>query len=238
MGVEVEAAIDIGEPGATPGQLDLYGDEHNGPGGEAGHSGESPVPPSPPRPAHAGTIPGRFGAVRVDLGLNEGKTSPVPVPEIHETALPGVGVRHEFATRAGEHLGVVAHRRGRRDLVVYAAGDPDACRESLQLTAEESLALAELLTGPRVIRHDSESRHPVDGLAVDWVAVPPGSPFAGRSIAAAGVRSVTGVSIVAVLRQGTAFPSPRPEFVLNAGDTAVVVGSGDGIEAFVELLES
>jgi TrkA domain protein len=158
------------------------------------------------------------------------------VPEIHETALPGVGIRHEFATRAGERVGVVSHRRGRRELLVYDTADPDACRESLQLTAEESLVLAQLLGGFRTTRVDP--RHPVDGLAVDWVRVPPDSPFAGRTIAAAGVRSVTGVSIVAVLRRGTAFPSPRPDFALQAADTAVVVGTVEGIEAFVELLEA
>jgi TrkA domain protein len=156
------------------------------------------------------------------------------VPEIHETALPGVGVRHDFATRAGERVGVVAHRRGRRELLVYDTADPDACRESLQLTPEESLALAQLLGG---YRPPADPRHPVDGLAVDWVRVPPDSPFAGRTIAAAGARSVTGVSIVAVLRRGTVVPSPRPDFALQAADTAVVVGTVDGIEAFVELLE-
>ena len=158
------------------------------------------------------------------------------MPEISETALPGVGLRHDFATRAGERVGVVTHRRGRRELLIYDTVDPDACRESLQLTAEESLALAHLLGGVRTTA--ARPRQPVDGLAVDWVRVPSHSPFAGRTIAAAGVRSVTGVSIVAVLRQGTAIPSPRPDFALQAADTAVVVGTVEGIEAFVELLEA
>ncbi len=158
------------------------------------------------------------------------------MPEIHETALQGGGVRHDFATRAGERVGVVAHRHGRRELLVYDSVDPDACRESLQLTAEESLALAQLLGGSRTVA--LRPCHPVDGLVVDWVRVPSESPFAGRTIAAAGVRSVTGTSIVAVLRRGKAFPSPSPDFALEAGDTAVVVGTADGIEAFIELLES
>jgi TrkA domain protein len=157
------------------------------------------------------------------------------VLEIHHTALPGVGVRHEFATRAGDRVGVVVHRRGRRELLVYDTADPDACREALQLTAEESLALGLLLAGTRTTT--VQPRHPVDGLAVDWVRVPPDSPFAGRTIAAAGVRSVTGVSIVAVLRRGTVVPSPRPDFALQPDDTTVVVGPVEGIEAFVELLE-
>ncbi|MGH8999567.1 MAG: cation:proton antiporter regulatory subunit [Acidimicrobiia bacterium] len=159
------------------------------------------------------------------------------MPEIEETALPGVGLRHEFTTRAGEHIGVVSHRTGRRDLLLYAAGDPDTCRAAIALTNDESSALAELLGGTRVVARLGELQQHVEGLAIDWVPVPPGSPFAGQTIASAGVRSVTGVSIVAVLRSGTAFPAPRPDFALQTGDTAVVVGTSEGIEALVELLE-
>lgn len=159
------------------------------------------------------------------------------MPEIEETTLPGVGLRHEFTTRAGEHIGVVSHRTGRRDLLVYAADDPDSCRADIALTGDESAALAELLGGSRLTTRLGELRQQVEGLALDWVPVPPGSPFAGRSIAAAGVRSVTGVSIVAVLRAGTAFPAPPPDFELRAADVTVVVGTPEGIEAFVELLE-
>lgn len=159
------------------------------------------------------------------------------MPEIRETNLPGVGLRHDFETRSGERIGVVSHRTGRRELLLYAAGDPDACRESVALTAEESAALAELLGGSQVTAHLSELQQQVEGLTIDWVPVPEGSSFAGRTIASAGVRTVTGVSIVAVLRQGNAFPAPRPDFTLQAGDTAVVVGTPEGITALVEMLE-
>lgn len=147
-------------------------------------------------------------------------------------------MRYDFLTRAGERIGVLWHRGGRRELLLYALSDPDACREALALTAEESATLAQLLWGVQVTRHPGSRRHPFDGLALDWVEVPADSPFAGATIAAAGVRSVTGVSIVAVLRQGVAFPSPRPDFTLRAGDTTVVVGTPEGIDALVELLET
>jgi TrkA domain protein len=176
------------------------------------------------------------------------------VPEIHETALPGVGVRYEMGTRTGANLGVVAHRHGRRDLVVYDRADPDAVADCVSLSAAESAALAALLgarptAGPAGGATDeggaglTEARpgtgrgHPVGRFAVDWVPVPPGSPYAGRSIATAGVRSITGVSIVAVLRADAAYPSPGPDFCLEVGDTALVVGTPDGVAALVELLE-
>jgi TrkA domain protein len=169
------------------------------------------------------------------------------VPEIHETALPGVGVRYELTTRTGVHLGVVAHRHGRRDLLVYDRADPDAVGESVALNEAESGALATLL-GASVPAADNRAGvggagttvgrgQPIGRFAVDWVGVPPGSPYAGRSIATAGVRSITGVSIVAVLRDDAAFPSPGPDFCLQAGDTALVVGTPDGVAALIELLE-
>ena len=169
------------------------------------------------------------------------------MPEIRQTPLPGVGLRHELTTRSGQQVCVVSHRTGRRDLVLFAASDPDAAGASVALSADESAALAELLGGTQLTANLAGIQHSIEGLAIDWVPVPPESPFARRSIAAAGVRTTTGVSIVAVLRPadggGTkarahAFPAPRPDFVLHAGDTLVVVGTPEGIEALVELLES
>lgn len=170
-----------------------------------------------------------------------------PVPEIHETTLPGVGVRYELSTRGGVRLGVVAHHHGRRDLLLYDTADPDAARESVRLTEGETAALAALLRLPAGRRDDAAPTAPPAGpgarshrigrFAVDWVPVPAGSFYAGRTIGTAGVRSITGVSIVAVVRQDTAFPSPGPDFLLEAGDTALVVGTPDGVEALVELLE-
>ena len=172
--------------------------------------------------------------------------------DFHETALPGVGIRYELTTRRGVRLGVVAHRGGRRDLVVYDALDTDAAREAVTLTAAESSALAAVLrpdagtsgagnpdAGNPGAGHPAAAgrRHPIGRFAVDWVPIPPGCPYAGRSIATAGVRSITGVSIVAVLRHDAAFPSPGPDFRLEAGDTALVVGTPDGVEALIELLE-
>lgn len=156
------------------------------------------------------------------------------MPEIHETALPGVGVRYELSTRAGVRLGVVVHHHGRRDLLLYDTADPDAARESVRLTEAETAALAGLLCLPDGRR---DGAHRIGPVAVDWVPVPAGSPYAGRTIGTAGVRSITGVSIVAVVRQDTAFPSPGPDFRLEAGDTALVVGTPNGVEALVELLE-
>jgi TrkA domain protein len=158
--------------------------------------------------------------------------------DIQETALPGVGLRHDFTTRAGRQLGVVTHRTGRRDLVVYDREDPDACQEVVELSGEEAEALGELLGAARVVEHLAELQQRIEGLAIDWLAIRPGSPFADRTIADTQARSRTGVSVVAVLRDGGAIPAPAPDVRLQAGDTLVVVGTPQGVTALSSLLGS
>jgi TrkA domain protein len=51
------------------------------------------------------------------------------------------------------------------------------------------------------------------------------------------IRGQTGVSVVAVIRDGETFPSPGPDFRLQDGDTAVVVGTPEGIRKTFEILQ-
>ena len=62
--------------------------------------------------------------------------------------MPGVGARYDFRTAAGRQLGLVVHREGPVDLVVYAEDDPDLVAESVTLQPEERAALVELLAVP------------------------------------------------------------------------------------------
>jgi len=158
--------------------------------------------------------------------------------DIQQTALPGVGLRHDFTTRSGRQLGVVTHRSGRRDLLLYDRADPDACQEVVQLTDEEADALAELLGAPRIVERLADLQQQVEGLAIDWLPIHPGSPYAGGTIADTQARSRTGVSIVAVLRTGTAVPAPAPDFRFQPGDTLVVIGTTAGVRSLAGILGS
>jgi TrkA domain protein len=158
--------------------------------------------------------------------------------DINEVQLPGVGVMHEFVTRSGHRVGVVSHRSGRKEIVVGDREDPDASRSVLELTEPDARTLAELLGGSRVTEALAELQQRVEGLAIDWLHVRSDSPYAGKRIADAQVRTRTGVSIVAVLRGEEPFAAPEPDFVMEAGDYLVVVGTARGIEGVVELLHN
>ena len=66
--------------------------------------------------------------------------------EVREIKLPGVGVRHEFTTDAGQDIGVLVRHDGRREILVYDSDDPDACRHQLgTLALLAGLRLAQLI---------------------------------------------------------------------------------------------
>lgn len=157
--------------------------------------------------------------------------------DLRETALPGIGVRHEFTTEDGRRVGLVSHRSGRREVLFYDARDPDAVSHSVSLTAEESEAVATLLGAARITRDLVELPQQVEGLLVEWLRVPASSPYAGRTLGDTRARTRTGASIVARVRAGVVQPSPGPESDLLGGDTLVVVGTPQGVEAVTQLLE-
>lgn len=160
------------------------------------------------------------------------------MPVVNEVTLPGIGVRYEFVTEDGSRVGVVHHRSGVRELVKFERADPDTSHDLLRLGAEDSRTLAELLGVSQVMKDLAELEQGVEGLAVDRLPLAPDSPFDGRTIGDTEARTRTGVSIVAVLRRGTANAAPGPEFDLQGGDILVVVGTPRGIEELSVFLRS
>ena len=156
--------------------------------------------------------------------------------EVEEVPLPGIGVRRDFVTKRGRRVGVVLHRTGRRELVVYDPGDPDACSESLTLSGEEADVLAELLGAPRIVERLATLKEQAAGLVSEQLHIAAGSPYAGRTLGETRARTLTGASIVAVLRRGQAFASPGPDFRFEATDTVIVVGTREGIEGVAKIL--
>ena len=156
--------------------------------------------------------------------------------EINETNLPGVGVRYDFEAAAGDKVGVVLRHSGRRDVLIYDGTDPDLVAETASLTPAEARSFADLLGGPSVIERFEDLRQEIQGLALDWLPIAPGSHYAGRKLGDTHLRARTGVSVVAIVLGDTAIPAPGPDDELVAADVAVVVGTPEGIDEAAELL--
>jgi TrkA domain protein len=156
--------------------------------------------------------------------------------DVKRTDLPGIGTSHVVTTARGRRIGIVSHRSGRRDLVVYAKEDPDTSVVSVALSADEANAIAEYLGTARIVEQLAEMQRQVAGLVTEQLVIAPGSPYDGRTLGDTRARTRTGASIVAVVRGNEVIASPRPDFGLLARDLIVVVGTAAGAEGVATIL--
>ncbi len=154
--------------------------------------------------------------------------------EINETPLAGIGVRHDFVCAGGRHIGVITRYGGSRELIVYDRRDPDAARATVELSPDESHALAEVLGGTRLTEQVRTTVAEVAGLVIDWVSLP--SSFSPRSIDATDLRARTGASIVALVRDDIPLPAPSPDEILRPADVVVLTGTAAGVALAVTAL--
>lgn len=155
---------------------------------------------------------------------------------VRETNLPGIGVKHDFTTDDGRDVGVLVHRDGRRDIVVYDADDPDTCSAQISFSAPDTRTLSELLGASRVTEAIGAVTQEIEGLGIEWIPIASSSPAVGVSIADGAYRTKTGASIVAVIRGDEPHPAPDPDFRIADGDTVVAAGTSDGLAALTDLI--
>jgi len=74
-------------------------------------------------------------------------------------------------------------------------------------------------------------------VELEWVSLVPNSPLVGQSIGGAGIRTRTGASVVAVIRNGTLHPNPEAAFQFAAGDLIAVIGAAPARSAFQAMVE-
>lgn len=140
--------------------------------------------------------------------------------EVYEAVQPELEAGLELARQALAHLGVGASGvQALSDLIHRANYDPmtDPGRPSRELTRLTS-RLAKM-------------------VEVERLALPEGSPAAGRTVGELEVRRKTGSAIIAVIRGDELVANPGADFRLLAGDDLTVVGDSRQRHRFRQLLE-
>lgn len=160
----------------------------------------------------------------------------VVMATVRETNLPGIGVKHDFTTEDGRDVGVLVHRDGRRDIVVYDADDPDRCSAQISFSAPDTRTLSELLGASRVTEAIGAVTQEIEGLGIEWLPIGSDSPAVGVTIGQGAYRTKTGASIVAVIRGDSPHPAPDPDFRIEDGDIVVAAGTTDGLAALTDLI--
>ncbi len=77
----------------------------------------------------------------------------------------------------------------------------------------------------------------VDSIDIRWIEVGPGSPLIGQTLADANIRSLTGASVVTLIRSGQITANPKSMTVFEAGDRIGVIGEEEQIAAALRLVE-
>lgn len=157
--------------------------------------------------------------------------------DVSETLLPGVGIRYEFRTRGRQHIAVIVYRDGDAEVVEFDASDPDSTKTLLELDEDEGEVLAEILGASRISRRLVDLTREIPGLHSEPVRLAATSAYVGRTLGETRCRTLTGSSIVAIVRGEDVISSPTPDQLLLAGDVLVAIGTASGVRKVRALLE-
>ncbi|MGC8967428.1 MAG: cation:proton antiporter regulatory subunit [Thermus sp.] len=152
--------------------------------------------------------------------------------KVEEVVLPGVGRKFTITVQSGDRLVIVVHHSGKREVQYFEAGEEDEPAMALDLTDEEAREIGAILAG--VLFHpeavgDTQSK--LSEKVIEWIKVLPGSRLAGKRVG--DLPLPPGAHVLAVDRPGAPLlPHPGPGVVLEVGDTLVVAGSREAVEAF------
>lgn len=153
--------------------------------------------------------------------------------DVSETDLPGVGKRFELDVGGGETAVIVVHNTGRRE--VFVRPDPGADAELLlDLTDQQARIVGSILEGAyfQPVETDTTATTIGDNVLLEWYTLEADAPLVGKSIKEANVRGETGATIAAIERGGEVIQSPDPDWVFEADDQLIVVGTREHHEQF------
>jgi TrkA domain protein len=154
---------------------------------------------------------------------------------VRETELPGVGVRYDLSFDGGGALVVVIENDGARR--VYWRADEDSDSEKLFEAGEpEARKIAEIFDGTYFTPVAEDIEEVFEDARIKWILLSDVSPLVGQTIEEAGIRTKTGVSVIAIERGARTMANPTKDSRFQADDVIVVVGSDEQHSEFSKLL--
>ncbi|WP_267640312.1 cation:proton antiporter regulatory subunit [Haloarchaeobius amylolyticus] len=155
---------------------------------------------------------------------------------VYETDVPGVGRKFEVELDGGGRLVVLIHHDGRRELFHRADPEADSSRIA-SLSGEQARQLGAILGGAYFQPVELQQPEvPLGDAIIEWVTIDADSTLAGQTLEACGVRTETGVSVIAIQRDEETVANPNPDFELQAEDILVALGTREEQQAFRDFV--
>ncbi|MDS0258237.1 potassium transporter TrkA [Haloarcula sp. S1CR25-12] len=155
---------------------------------------------------------------------------------VFETELPGVGRRYTVRFGDGGEFVVLIHNDGNRE--TFWRDDPDGDSDRLfQTTEPQARKLAEIFDGTYFHTVAEDLDDAFENARIRWIEIDSTSPLADETLRGTGLRTRSGVSVLAIQRGTDTIANPDPDVVLAAGDTIVTVGTEAAYERLHDLLD-
>jgi TrkA domain protein len=157
--------------------------------------------------------------------------------DIIESDLPGVGKKHEIEIGGGQRLVIVTHNTGKRQLFLKEGADADS-EELFELSDKLARTVGTVLEGAyfQPVASEKVETMLTEGTLLEWYGIESDSPLVGETLRSADVAQRTGVTVVAIQREGEVLSDTLGEAEIRAGDTLVVVGDRESCDQFEDLL--
>jgi TrkA domain protein len=152
---------------------------------------------------------------------------------VRSVELPGVGLKYEIETEKGDRIAVVFLLSGEIQLYLLEKGYDKPYVADLM--AHEARRLGSILSGA-IFETEKEAVEiafsALSDLRISVHTYIIGKDLAGRSIGELAIRKRTGVTIIAISREGKNIVNPHPSIRFEEGDAIVVIGEHDQIKVF------
>lgn len=157
--------------------------------------------------------------------------------KIVETDLPGIGKKYTLKPEGQGSIVVAILNSGKRE--IYFMSDNEDCQFSIDLTEDEAKDLGFILSGAIYEPVKLEKMDLILKEAViEWVKIEKDSELANKTIGELQIRKKTGVSIIAIDRNGKVIPNPDPySEKMTIGDKLIVVGTRQQIKNFQDIFK-
>lgn len=146
--------------------------------------------------------------------------------KVKTSDLPGIGKRYSLNLAEGDHIVLILHQNGYREIYHFADADADEPEWTMKMTDDEARQIGAILMGADYQPvSDDRIELLLKSIRIEWLQVSADSELANRRIIDSQIRKKTGATIIAIQRGDQMIGSPDVNETILPGDVLMVVGN-------------
>lgn len=159
--------------------------------------------------------------------------------KVKTAELPGIGKRYSLDLAEGDHMVIILHQNGYREIYHFKDLDADEPDWTVKMTDEEARQMGAILMGADYQPvSDDRMEMLLKSIRIEWLQVKPDSELANRRIIDSQIRKRTGATIIAIQRGDQMIGSPDVQETILPGDVLMVVGNRMQTKGLDEMCHS